>query len=73
MKKEIDISLSGRERKGMGAMGMKINDYLKKGRQCGKIICPICETPMDFLEEWDSNLKMTKCYKCDCSNCESIL
>jgi len=38
-----------------------------------KIICPICEIPMDKLEEWDSNLKMTKIYKYGCSNCGAIL
>ncbi len=37
------------------------------------ILCPICATPMDFLEEWNSNLKITKCYECGCSNCGAIL
>ncbi len=38
-----------------------------------RILCSICAMPMNFLEEWDSNLKMTKCYKCGCSNCGAIL
>jgi hypothetical protein len=50
-----------------------ICDKFKKKDDVCEILCPICAMPMDFLEEWDSNLKMTECYKCGCMNCGAIL